>query len=371
VEHFAIMTKVYARCLTILCLFVLIAAALPAYANTFNPSVCANYEPGNGEVSKACQDMMKAFPKPVVIPAPKDSYTLSNYSFWQVTHESPNLYDSPNGNVISQMPGGFNFVRAINTSAEGWVRIESGEWMSADDIKYHQASFFTGVTLLDGLQHPFAWVLGDLVTVPEPGASQSLETGRYVARYSLVNLFAEAEGPDGWNWYMIGPDEWIEQRSLSIAKRIERPEDVSGRWVAVDLYEQTLIAYEDDTPVFATLISSGLPGWDTNEGLFNVWAKLPADRMAGATGAPDAYALQSVPWVMYFDDAISLHGTYWHDGFGYRHSHGCVNLSISDARYLFEWFSAAEEPVNEDDEVLNYVYVYSSGEYRKSGSATK
>jgi len=64
---------------------------------------------------------------------------------------------------------------------------------------------------------------------------------------------------------------------------------------------------------------------------------------------------------MYFDNDISLHGTYWHDGFGYRHSHGCVNLSISDAHYLFNWTTDVEP--DEDGDILTYVYVYSSGEY--------
>lgn len=347
---------------------------LPVQANTafnFNPTICAAYDPEMGELTADCLQMMKAFPKPPVIAAPKDGYTLSNYSFWRVTHASPAMYDAPGGNIIQQMPGGFNFVRAIDTSVEGWVKIESGEWMSTEDVKYYEASYFSGVQPLNGLQYPFAWVLGDLVTVPKPGASQSLETGRLAQRYEVVNIFAEVTGPNGWSWFMVGPDQWIEQRSLALAKRTERPEGVSGRWVAIDLYEQTLIAYEDDIPVFATLIASGLPGWDTNEGVFDIWARVARDGMSGATGAPDAYALQSVPWVMYFDGGISLHGTYWHDGFGYRHSHGCVNLSISDARFIFDWMSKANKPVNDDGEVVNSVYVYSSGEYRSSGSATK
>ncbi|NJL26930.1 MAG: L,D-transpeptidase [Thermoanaerobaculia bacterium] len=67
------------------------------------------------------------------------------------------------------------------------------------------------------------------------------------------------------------------------------------------------------------------------------------DAMAGATGAPNAYALQSVPWVMYFDGDISLHGTYWHNLFGYRQSRGCVNLTISDARWVFEWMNETDQ----------------------------
>jgi lipoprotein-anchoring transpeptidase ErfK/SrfK len=51
----------------------------------------------------------------------------------------------------------------------------------------------------------------------------------------------------------------------------------------------------------------------------------------------DAYYLEDVPWTMYFDEARALHGAYWHNGYGYPRSHGCVNLSPGDARWLYEW----------------------------------
>jgi L,D-transpeptidase catalytic domain len=312
---------------------------------------------------------MASFPQPVVSQIPLDGFTLNNYNFWKVTTDEPLLYDAPNGNVIGQMPSGFNFVHGVDT-VDDWVKNRSGQWMSANDLKYQQAAQFRGVRLLNGLENSFGWVLGDLVTVPEPGAKQSMDTGVVKYRYDLVNIFAAVRHTDGWLWYMVGPDEWIEQRSIAVAKPVDMPEGVEARrWVAVDLYEQTLVAYDGHTPIFATLIASGLPGWDTNEGTFDIWARVERDGMSGATGAPGAYALESVPWVMYFDGGISLHGTYWHDGFGYRHSHGCVNPSISDASYIFKW-TGDQEP-DGDGNIRAQVYVYASGEYRKSGSATK
>src|SRR5262249_54442627 len=127
------------------------------------------------------------------------------------------------------------------------------------------------------------------------------DSGYLTRRYDMVNIFAEAKDADGWLWYMIGPNQWIKQTFLSKVQPAPHPQDengqdITGRWVAVDLYEQTLVAYEDDKPVFATLVASGLDHFDTEEGLFTIWAKLPSDGMSGATGAPSAYALQSVPW---------------------------------------------------------------------------
>ncbi len=343
-----------------------LAITRPVAALEYDPTVCYGHQPGDA-YSAACLEMMAAYPEPVVIQIQPDSLTLSNYSYWQIGPHAVNLYDAPNGNIIGQKPAGFNFVLAIDV-VDGWVQIEGGEWIREEDANYTPASRFRGVRILDGLQYPFAWVLDTtgLYTSAYPGGPQDVENGRLLLRYDLINIFTEYVDEEGWIWYMVGPDQWIEQRFVAIAKRVERPEGVAGRWVAVDLYEQTLVAYEDDTPVFATLVSSGVPPTDTNEGIFTVWARLERDGMSGATGAPDAYALQSVPWVMYFDGSISLHGTYWHDLFGYRHSRGCVNLSISDAAYLFDWTESAQP--DESGDIVTYVYVYSSDEY---GERTK
>lgn len=342
-------------------------ASTPALAS-YDVTLCEDVVPGE-EIDADCLRIMNAFPEPAVAEIRTDGMTLSNYSFWKVIADNPNVFDAPGGNINRQMGSGFNFVRALDTSVDGWVQIGSGEWMQEADLEFRPASYYKGVQVLNGLENEFAWVLGNLLTSAYPGGPQVQGEGRLLLRYDRVNIFAEAYDENGWRWYMVGPDQWIEQRSVAKAFRIDRPEGAHGRWVAVDLYEQTLIAYEDDTPIFATIIATGLPGTETREGLFTVWASLDRDRMSGFAGAPTAYDLQSVPWVMYFDRDISLHGTYWHDGFGYRRSRGCVNLSISDARFVYEWFRDSEP--NEDGEVENFVYVHSSGEYRTEGPATK
>jgi len=357
---------------TILTMLVLsvVAALWAAPADAFiDTSACENVVPGE-PVSANCLETMEDFPEPRVLPIQQDGLTLGSYSFWRVQNTQPPVFDAPGGNVTRNMSPGFNFVNVVDTSVEGWVKIETGEWIQREFVEYNDPSYFTGVRILDGLDNQFAWVLGTLFTSALPGAAQDSENGRLLLRYDLVNIFATAVDDEGWRWYMVGPDQWIEQRMVAKAFKIDRPEGVDGRWVAVDLYEQTLIAYEDDTPVFATLVASGVPGWETNEGVYEVWARLDRDRMSGATGAPNGWDLQSVPWVMYFDNSISLHGTYWHDNFGYRQSRGCVNLSISDASYVYSFLTDTDQ-TNTDGDPLNYVYVHASGEYRSTGAATK
>lgn len=353
----------------LLALAAALAAALPAAADelAFDPTVCAAFT-GGVELSAECLAMMEAYPRPLVEEIAADGITLSQYSFWRVGPDPINTYDGPGGGVSGQIPQGFNFVRAVDLSVDGWLQIEGGRWIQRSDARYTEPSYFRGVTLPNGLEHPFAWVL-DLsrIFVSEyPGGPRSQASGRWIDRYERVNIFATAYDEEGWRWYQIGPNQWVDQRFVAKPLPVERPEGVSGRWVAIDLYEQTLVAYEDDTPVFATLISSGLQRSETEEGLFTIWARLERDGMSGATGAPNAYALQSVPWVMYFDGDASLHGTYWHNLFGYRQSRGCVNVSISDARWLYSWFLGAEPGA--DGQITNFIYVYSSGEYGKTAT---
>ena len=327
----------------------------------FEPAVCA-YVPDK-PTSDACLKLMEAHPKPELETVDQDRATLSLYSFWKVGPDAVNKYDAPGGNIVETIPKGFNFVNVLDESVDGWLKIEGGDWIDKNVAKYVEPSYFTGVLLPDDWSQPFAWVLDTTQIYASliPGGPSSSESGYVTHRYDLVNIFAEAKDSDGWTWFMIGPNQWIKQTFVSRVQPVEQPEGVSGRWVGVDLYEQTLVAYEDDKPVFATLVSSGLEKWSTDEGIFPIWAKMPKDAMAGATGAPDSYALQSVPWVMYFDGSVSLHGTYWHDLFGYRRSHGCVNLSISDARWIFEW--TAKSTPDKDGNIVNDVYVYSSGTY--------
>lgn len=357
--------------ITIVLLIGSMAWVIPGQANEVVNAVvaCQGLTLENPTPSPTCVAAMEASLKPAVSEVPLDGFTLSNYTYWRVQPDGPtNIYDAPNGNITRVLDPGFNFVIVIDQQ-DDWVQINGGEWVHTEDVKLYEPSFFKGVTLLNNLDQPFGWVMDTLLSSPYPGASQKFETGTLYKRYDRVNIFASVE-LDGWNWYMVGPNQWLEQRVVALAKKVERPTEIVGRWVAIDLYEQTLVAYENDTPVYATLVATGLPGWDTREGVFEVWARATSDPMSGAAGAPDFYALQNVPWVMYFDGGISMHGTYWHDGFGFRRSHGCVNLTISDARYLFEW-TGGSDIVDEEGNPITHVFVWASGEYHGSGPQTK
>jgi lipoprotein-anchoring transpeptidase ErfK/SrfK len=107
--------------------------------------------------------------------------------------------------------------------------------------------------------------------------------------------------------------------------------------VHVDLSSQTLVAYEGDRAVFATLVSSGREGFETPTGTIRIQSKHVSATMDDTASATEAYSIEDVPWTMYFEGSFALHAALWHDQFGRPRSHGCVNLAPADARWLFQW----------------------------------
>jgi lipoprotein-anchoring transpeptidase ErfK/SrfK len=111
-------------------------------------------------------------------------------------------------------------------------------------------------------------------------------------------------------------------------------------WIDVDLSQQRLYAYEGDNVVNSFLVSTGTWQYPTVTGKFKIWIKMRYSDMSGP-----GYYLPDVPYTMYFYKDYGLHGTYWHNNFGTPMSHGCVNLSIPDAAWLYS-FSTVGTVVN-------------------------
>ena len=108
-----------------------------------------------------------------------------------------------------------------------------------------------------------------------------------------------------------------------------------SRNIVVSLSRQTAYLYQKGQLVHTYLISSGRPGHDTTPGHFRVYAKVLMQDMGCFPGAE--YCTKNVPWVSYFDGDQALHGTYWHHNFGHVMSHGCVNMPIDVAKFVYYW----------------------------------
>jgi hypothetical protein len=220
-------------------------------------------------------------------------------------------------------------------------------WMTGNDLSRIGAlPRSQGLTFQQTPATPFGWILTYFAPTPQietkrtPGSENEDYTGHLLNLYDVVQIFTEKLVGNEL-WYMIGPDEWIPQKY--VAKVIPNPIPPKGvnnqRWIDINLDEQTLAVYDNRQLVFATIIASGSDPFWTRPGLFQIYNKLETTPMTGSFEADrsDAYYLEDVPWTMYFDEARALHGAYWRAKMGYPQSHGCVNLAVGDARWLFEW----------------------------------
>ncbi|MFH1524455.1 MAG: L,D-transpeptidase [Chloroflexota bacterium] len=157
-------------------------------------------------------------------------------------------------------------------------------------------------------------------------------------------------GPDGKAWYVIQDeaDKNVFFYVPAVQVRPIAPEEMASispevplekKHIDIDLRIQTLTCYQDNQLIRTADISSGVQGlYDTPAGQFNIMVKLPSRRMRATNLFAEDFALSGVPWCSFFtSEGHALHGTYWHDNFGYPMSHGCVNMRNEDALWLYRW----------------------------------
>jgi len=110
------------------------------------------------------------------------------------------------------------------------------------------------------------------------------------------------------------------------------PAPSGSKWISIDLSSQRLTAFVGNTAVWSTAVSTGLARTPTPVGRYSIQYKVSSTTMSGP-----GYYLTGVPWVMGFIGAYSIHGAYWHNNFGNPMSHGCVNLPVASAQWLYNW----------------------------------
>jgi hypothetical protein len=110
--------------------------------------------------------------------------------------------------------------------------------------------------------------------------------------------------------------------------------------IEIYLDRQLLLAFESDVMVYAARVATGKKNFESPTGWFHTFHKRPTYHMFGGFDEFSVFDLPGVPWDSYItDNGVALHGTYWHNDFGTPHSHGCINLAIEDAKWIFRWTS--------------------------------
>jgi len=169
--------------------------------------------------------------------------------------------------------------------------------------------------------------------------------GDEIPRFTSVQLTGERVVVGGRAYELTEEGWYMRESDGQIARATPPPKDLAPneKWIDVNLKTQTLVAYEGEKAVYATVVSSGKKSeikeknHETKPGTFRIREKHIAATMDGDVATDGPYSIEDVPWIMYFNQSIALHGAFWHSNFGHQKSHGCVNLSPLDARAMFAW----------------------------------
>jgi|GEM_PF-2758706 len=289
---------------------------------------------------------------PSVVDNPEEYLPEGVGDYAQVMHRTP-VFSSLN-NIITNRPFtsfpglGVEWVNAHKSDFVGeeefyyvsWNWDNPG-WVTAGALTFAELSPLRGVDLREHEDEHLAIVYVPSLTVrAEPGVIAEEAVVGNIQQYDIISVQVQKK-VNGALWYKIAPGQWIHSAYVRDFVPGERPEEIDDdeKWIEVNLSSQTIYAHKGDKPLYASLIASGRPGFETPQGLFRPWSKLSRLPMSG--GRFDlVYQLADVPWVIFFKEDYSLHGTYWHDRFGEVRSAGCVNLSPFDSL----WFSNWSEP---------------------------
>jgi hypothetical protein len=224
----------------------------------------------------------------------------------------------------------------VRIGKQRYYRTRHG-YIATRDVEPRKASTWTGVDLRASAQPwPLAWIVprrrGQEVVARSAPAAGAAEAARYPGR-QIVAVLEERAG-----FVRIADDRWVSLEEVRIARSAPRPRGVGAdeRWIDVDLDQQVLVAYEGERPVYATMISSGI-GRSTPTALHRIAEKRMVARMKSPDVALGKWDMPDVPFAMTFREHYALHGVYWHDSFGKKRSHGCINVTPRDARFLFSW----------------------------------
>jgi hypothetical protein len=265
------------------------------------------------------------------------------------------------GLVVVRMVRGFYLAldKELSTSSGKFWRNTAGFLAPADHILVHKPKTeFEGVKIgAEGEKRhlPLGWVVsprahvyrieeGDPTRADEKNGR--LKRGDPVDRFTIVQLTGKKVTIEERGYFETEDGWWLRDIDAAITRPGTPPKNLAPgeKWIDVNLSTQSLIAFEGDKAVYATVVSTGRHNDEdkskdhrTVQGEFRVREKHIAATMEDDGASEGAYSIQDVPWIMYFEGSYALHGAFWHSMFGRERSHGCVNMTPHDAKHIFGW----------------------------------
>jgi hypothetical protein len=251
--------------------------------------------------------------------------------------------------MVAVLPDNTEFIAAAGSS---------GEWIPgyADSLSgWVSASYLTERPPLPQLQVAdwdlSVWqgaTLEETNVRREPTTKAPIvETLEYAAPVTVTEWLQGEEVHEGADmWAKIGNNRFVYSRNIGRNAPVlptPLPADAPtwGKWISINLIQQLLTAYDGTMPLRTIEVTTGMAGWETPPGFYSIINRVPNETMnSGAIGAENFFRLDDVLFTQYFTDlGHALHFAWWRtkETIGRPGSHGCVNLLLDDARFLWDW----------------------------------
>ncbi len=239
--------------------------------------------------------------------------------------------------------------KTFSWNGRTWYKSTKGLIAPADRFWQTAGAKFKGVEI-DGstTQLPIGWVYGGRKTAPSYEIdldTKKTKPAKAIEVFTAIQLTGREEEVGGTRFSETRDGAWVKNIHIRVTRPGPPPKDLrpDERWVDVNLGQQTLVVFQGEKPIFATLMSSGKKSsikdkdHSTPTGQWRVREKHVTTTMDGdGSAAGDLpYSIEDVPYVLYFHNSYALHGAFWHRNFGVQMSHGCVNLAPLDAKWVF------------------------------------
>ena len=263
----------------------------------------------------------------------------------KVLHESVAAFEQGTGRKFD-LPSGrtYAFLNAIST-VRGWaLQRFDGKVMALEDVKLYPVDRFAGRKMLE---HPspentvpgFVYRSGAKIY---SAANVKSDVIRQAKKREALDVLPESSG----GFYEIPSIDGTAQKGYvrvrDIRKWIPKPPPSFAEddeiWIDIIVSQQMLSVYKGSAQLFTTLVSTAGEGHITPSGVFNIYLKNSHSHMSAWDKTKNRYKyyLEKVPWVMYYYHSYAIHSAFWHTDYGRPRSHGCINLSLTDVKYVFD-----------------------------------
>jgi hypothetical protein len=290
------------------------------------------------------------------IPAGETDAGADDRKWWQKDNVDPSTIkladlSAEGDDILAQrLVKGFYLAvdRKFRWNGRQWFRSTKGYVAPMDTFHQTTGPDFQGVELDETWRLPIGWAFGfskTKNTYEIDVAAKKVKVKGSIKRLTAVNLTPEEVEIGKHTYVQTADGTWMRKDDLRITTPGPPPAGLAPneRWLDIDLSSQTAVLFEGTRAIYATLVSTGKThsnkdkDHSTPTGEWRIREKHITATMDGdGTAAGDMpYSIEAVPYVMYFHKSYAVHGAFWHENFGVKMSHGCINMAPLDAKYVF------------------------------------